>query len=385
MDSLIASKFKSFTKSKGSIRKGSSLFYISRKNIAQLQLLCYNVTKTGALRMKQQFYGFVLLSLTAAHCKVYFDDPSKMDEWGLYEAGIVAPDSPVEGGSTVLKFDDPSCYFGRGTTPGDASWNVADMVETTRNLWHVKLHTESFSNPNGTNPVAYAGLWFIPHGTNFENAKAADIKKSDKLFLGIAASGKLQIRLKILGDGESDGPPTINYTGTGAGESKIYTMSSFKRANWGGKTTFDSTDISKISAIGFVKVVVGSGPGSAFPAAGKVDLDLRITGLAFDSCARIGTPRSYALVRYSTPFASECTTPVLTPQASQAYILRDRQLQILGDKIHQITLFDLQGRIAWTSMTPSTTTIDLSALPIGSYALRIERGSDVHTEPIDLW
>lgn len=238
--------------------------------------------------MKKQLFGVALIGLAvSANAAVKFDDPAQMDEWGLYGTGIVAPDAPAAGGSSVTKFDDTSIYFGFGVKAGDASWNVADMVDATENTWHVKLHTEAFRNPGTANPDAYSGLWFIANGKNFAEAQAAGMAETDKLNVGIAANGKLQIRLKVVGDGDSDGPPTVNYAGTGAAESKTYDWTSFKRANWGGKTTFTGADVPNVLAIGFVKVVAGAAnaTNATFPAASKVDLELKLSCVSTGPCS----------------------------------------------------------------------------------------------------
>lgn len=235
--------------------------------------------------MLQKIIMSVLMFWSVVSAGFRFDSPLFSDAWGHCGNGVVIPTTPKEGGSFVLSMEDSTVFFGYGVIPGDSNWNLESICGNRE--CGVRLHTEAFYNPDSNFPEAYAGLWVVPTGTSFDDAKPLSIGSGEQLRILFNVSGSVQIRLKVAGDGPLDGPPTLTIGAVGSqGMSligdRVYNWTSFKRPNWGGRLTFDSTDLKGVTAIGFVKMVGGVGP--IFPAKAQKDIALRIYSIESGVC-----------------------------------------------------------------------------------------------------
>ncbi|MDC3250203.1 hypothetical protein OAU52_01080 [bacterium] len=213
--------------------------------------------------------------------KIIVDD---MDHWGLVgedKGAYVFPWTDVfhSGSSQVLDENgNPLGHCPEGNLNCQENWNLTTAFVSVD---YVKLHLTSKLKVLDYVPASQgnwgwgtAGWWIIPAydrkmkgATPFDRAAPMGLKSTDwiNLEMSFEKGATLTIELKGEGIDENDSnqsPPRFSYDGTGYFESISFPVRAIKRAGWSQPVSYDVT---KVSAIGLMRLEASLEEGASFP------------------------------------------------------------------------------------------------------------------------
>lgn len=243
----------------------------------------------------------VIQGLMAVSSQAFMFDTWFVSDWQdkVTNDGFLVPVSDVaEGGTssvvgvsgytvTPCPENDESCLYKTDLT------SVYSEVDGIVNYFESKLKVTDFvpSSQSGWG-WASAGWWYIPNYDSLAEGvsifdKAQPIELSEDIWLSLEVSYPkdeiLTIELKGEDIDEDDSlqtPPRYSYFGTGSFEIVSFPMKLIKRAGWSVPTTYE---VSKVTAIGMLRIVGSISKGAAFPSSEAETTNLKFKCIGLDT------------------------------------------------------------------------------------------------------